>query len=456
MSTFDESLASYVAQGSPARLPAVAVEAARQLIRDCVGVALAGSREPVVTTLVDLARVEGAAPVCTVAGQALRTSAAWAALITGTAAHALDFDDGQQPSSTHPSAATVPALLALAEREGLTGLDVITAYLYGLEVMTALGLVMNPGHYTAGWHATATLGTLGAAAASAKLFGLDADQIRHCLGIAASHAHGLRRNFGTMVKPLHAGTAARDGLMAAELAARGVVAGDEVVGGERGLVALMGGSPERRAAALAVLDHSFGASLPGLHIKQFPSCGVTHAPIGAALRLRAEHAIRPEEITEVNVSVHPRLPGILLTHPARTGLEAKFSIESCLALAFADGFVNITQFSDERVLAPDVRRLSERVIVTVDPSMGEPATWEAVLQIRLESGQVLTTETGQARGKWRAVRLDENELTEKFRGCARYGGLPPERTEAALAILGRLESTSSMAALGRLIAKEEV
>ena len=452
--SWERSLAAYVADGDADRLPAPAVEAARQLIRDCVAVAASGSGEPVVDAVADVVADEGGAPVCTVIGRSLRTSPANAALVNGVAAHALDFDDGQQPSSTHPSAAMVPAILALAERHHLTGRDVMTAYLYGLESMTALGLAMNPGHYTAGWHATATLGTVGAAVASAKLLHLDADRIANCLGIAASQAHGLRRNFGSMVKPLHAGTAARDGLVAAQLAARGVTTGDEVLAGEKGFIELLGGSRDRAPKALEALDHTFAASMHGLHIKQYPSCGVTHAPISTALRLRAEHAIAPDDVESVECRVHPRLPGIVLRRPAHTGLEAKFSLESCLALALVDGEVQMGQFTDERALSPEVRALAGRVSMVVDPSMGEPATWEAVLRIRLRSGQELRADTGQAAGKWRARRLSEAELSDKFRACVRHGGLGPGAEDAALRGFSELENVSDVGDACRLLGKE--
>jgi len=451
--SWERSLAEYVAEGDARTIPAPAVEAARQLIRDCVAVAAAGSGEPVVAAVADLVAEDGAAPACTVIGRALRTAPAGAALVNGTAAHAIDFDDGQQPSSTHPSATMVPAILALAEKHRASGREVVAAYLYGLETMTALGLAMNPGHYTSGWHATATIGTLGAAVASARLLRLDADRITACLGIAASQAHGLRRNFGSMVKPLHAGTAARDGLVAAQLAARGVTTGDEVLSGDKGFVALLGGDRDRLDEALGALDHTFAASLNGLHIKQFPSCGVTHAPIATALRLRASHGIAPDDVESVACEVHPRLPGIVLTRPARTGLEAKFSLESCLALALVDGEVQMGQFTDARALAPEVRALAGRVSMAVDPSMGEPATWEAVLRIRLRSGQELRADTGQAAGKWRARRLSETELCDKFRACVRHGGIDDDAQESALRGFSQLEDVSEVADLVRLLGK---
>jgi len=195
--------------------PPEAVEAARRAILDCLGVMLAGAVEPPARIIQRIAEAEGGAPLATVVGAGRRTGATWAALANGTAAHALDYDDTNFAMMGHPSAPVLSAALAAGELALADGRSLVHAFLLGFEVETTLAEVVNPPHYYRGWHATCTLGTLGAAAAAARLLGLDAAQTRVALGVAASQASGLKENFGTMTKPFHAGHAARSGVLAA-------------------------------------------------------------------------------------------------------------------------------------------------------------------------------------------------------------------------------------------------
>jgi len=201
--------------------PPAAIEAARRAILDCLGVMLAGSLDEPARIVQSVAEAEGGSPLCTVVGTGRRTGAVWAALANGTAAHALDFDDTNFAMLGHPSAPVLAAALAAGELALADGRAVTHAFLLGFEVETTLAEVINPAHYEHGWHATCTLGTMGAAAAASRLLGLDADQTRTALAVAASQASGLKENFGTMTKPFHAGHAARSGVLAALLARQG-------------------------------------------------------------------------------------------------------------------------------------------------------------------------------------------------------------------------------------------
>lgn len=447
------ALAEHVASGRTAALPPEAVEAAVQLVSDCAAVTVAGSVEDASAIVRRVVAAEGALPRCTVLGQRLRTSPANAALANGVAAHALDFDDGQQPSGAHPSAVLVPALLAVAEDRHLDGAETVAGYLSGLEVMTALGALVYPDHYAAGWHATATIGTVGAAAAVARLAGLPAPAVRHALGIAASHSHGLRRNFGAMAKPLHAGTAARDGLMAALLAEQGFTAGDGLLDGPRGWLEVFvpGGRSVPVAEAMAPLDGTFAASLRGLHIKRFPSCGITHTAIGAALAVRAEERLDPGDVASVTCLVHRRAPETLLTRLPASGLEGKFSLEYCVARALLSGDVALPDFTDERVLEPAAVALASRVAVEVDPSLGEPATWETTLRVTTAGGATFERASGPAVGKWSGTRLTADELQAKQVACMEAGGLAPGRAVAAADGLAALASCADVADLCALL-----
>src|SRR5215510_3372797 len=238
-------LAEFVTKSRWEDCPAEAVEAARRAILDCLGVMLAGSVEPAARIVTDVARAEGGSPLATVVGTSLRTGAVWAALANGTAAHALDFDDTNFAMLGHPSAPVLAAALAAGELALADGRAVTHAFLLGFEVETTLAEVINPAHYEHGWHATCTLGTIGAAAAAARLLGLDGAQTRHALAVAASQSSGLKENFGTMTKPFHAGHAARSGVLAALLAREGWTASEHALDGPQGFFNVLGAGARR-------------------------------------------------------------------------------------------------------------------------------------------------------------------------------------------------------------------
>ena len=236
-----------------------------------------------------------------VAGTPYRLPAPWAALVNGTAAHALDYDDILEISNAHVSAVLVPALLALGEERGADGEAFADAFIVGVEVMARLGEAVNMTHYFKGWHTTSTLGAPAAAAACARLLGLDAARTTAALSLASSLASGAKRQFGTMAKPLHAGLAAKNGVMAAALAESGVTAAADAYEGERGFVDLFAGVPrERLEAALATLDGPPAIERYGLWQKVYPCCGSVHRPLDALLALQAEDGVEPESVAEID------------------------------------------------------------------------------------------------------------------------------------------------------------
>src|SRR5215469_7328250 len=320
-------LAEFVTKSRWEDCPAEAVEAARRAILDCLGVMLAGSVEPAARLVTDVARAEGGSPLATVVGTRLRTGAVWAALANGTAAHALDFDDTNFAMMGHPSAPVLAAALAAGELALADGRALVHAFLLGFEVETTMAAVMNPPHYEKGFHATGTLGTMGAAAAASRLLGLDASQ-----------ASGLKENFGTMTKPFHAGHAARSGVLAALLARDGFTASDQAIEGPQGYFAVLGAG-KREGRQLESLGAPWKILTSGVAVKPYPSCACTHSIIDGALELRRTHQITPEQIAEVTVGVHSAVPRILIHSNPRSGLEAKFSGEFSAAAALCEGRV---------------------------------------------------------------------------------------------------------------------
>src|SRR5437867_5577852 len=281
-------LAEFVVKTSLEECPADAVVQVRRAALDTFGVTLAGAAEPVAGIVRKVVRAEGGIALATVVGSSLKTSPGWAALANGAAGHAHDFDDTNFALLGHPSVPLLSTALAAGEAEMADGRALVLGYVIGFEVDVALGLALNPDHYTRGWHATSSIGTLGCAAAAARLMGLDVTQTRHALAIAASHASGLKENFGSMTKPYHAGHAARSGLLAPQLAREGLTPSETALGGRQGYVAAFGGTG-RLEPALDALGRTWQLLASGIAVKPYPSCALTHSAIDALIELRAEH-----------------------------------------------------------------------------------------------------------------------------------------------------------------------
>jgi 2-methylcitrate dehydratase PrpD len=446
-------LAEFVVKTTLRDCPDAAVAATRRAALDSLGVTLAGAREPVARTVRAVARAEGGVPLCTVIGTSLRTSPTWAALANGAAGHAHDFDDTSFALTGHPSVPLLSAALATAEAEMADGAAVALAYVLGFEVDAALGLAINPGHYTRGWHATSSIGTLGCAAAAARIMALDVAQTRHALGIAASLASGLKENFGSMTKPYHAGHAARNGVLAAALAREGLTASDGALDGKQGYAAAFNAGP-LADAAFDGLGQRWQLVASGIAVKPYPSCALTHSAIDALLALRAAHRLEPAQVAGVEVGVTAVVPDVLQHARPTNGLERKFSMQFCAATALVRGAVTIGDF-EERTPDPDVRRLMERVTMTVDPSLPrslEQQAWSRVT-VRLADGRTLESAPRGASGHPDAPLSDE-ELRAKFLGCA----APVVGDDAAGSIaeqLAHLEEIPDVRALTARLATED-
>ena len=389
----------------------------RRAALDTIGCMLAGASEPVARIVRDVARGEGGAPLCTVVGTSLRTSPTWAALANGAAGHAHDFDDTNFALTGHPSVPLLAAALAAGEAEMAGGAAVALAYVIGFEVDAALGRALNPGHYTRGWHATTSIGSLGAAAAAARVLGLDAGQTVHALGIAASLASGLKENFGSMTKPYHAGHAARNGVLAARLAREGMTAAETALEGRQGYAAAFSGAT-LGAEVFDRLGQRWEILESGIAVKPYPSCALTHSAIDTLLSLRAAHGLTPEQVAGVEVRVNRVVPDVLRHERPANGLERKFSMPYCAAVALARGGVELGYFGDGPV-DDDVRRLMERVTMVPDPALPdglEQQAWTRVT-VTLADGRVLAPAVSGARGH-PDHPLDDAALRDKFLACA--------------------------------------
>jgi len=363
-----QRLADFVANKSIDDIPEEAFSAATDALIDTLGVALAGSREPIADIMTGWVSEIGAKPKASVWGRGLATHGAEAAFANAISAHALDFDDTNRSGRGHMSVCLVPPLLALGEELGSSGQDVLAAYVIGLEIAGAFGRAFGPGHLHKGWHPTATVGTLAATAAVARLSGLDTDQVTRALGNAASQMSGLASNFGTMTKPFHAGHAARSGYLSVWMAKTGLTANTESFDGKGGILdTFSGGDGEPIEEILSNLGDPWEILSPGNYYKRWPCCYSGHRTIGALYGLIDEHAINADEVSEVTVSFLPGGDTALLSRDPKTGLEAKFSIEYVVAAALLDGPIKMASFADAMVQRPEARQLMQRVRRTYIP-----------------------------------------------------------------------------------------
>jgi 2-methylcitrate dehydratase PrpD len=431
--------------------PPAARRRAAAAVLDTIGVMLAGASEPAARIVQSVVADEGG-DACQVLGTALRVSAANAALANGTAAHALDYDDMCFVSLAHPSAPLVAAALAAAEMAGASGAALLDGYVAGFEVEARLGRVMNPKHYERGWHCTATIGTIGAAAAASRILGLDAGTTAHALAIAASEASGLKENFGTMVKPLHAGLAARNAVLAARLAERGLTASAHALDGPQGFLAAMDSAQRSLDQTIVDLGRRWETLETGITVKLYPSCAGTHPTLDALLDLRRAERFEGADVESLEVGVDAITPTVLIYDQPASGLEAKFSMPFCAAAAAIDGHVGIETFAEGRWRDPAMRALMARVTMRVDPTLdgGAPPLTQARIRLRLRDGRVLTASANGARGYPERPASDE-ELAAKFLACAERT-VPRDRAERAIASLQDIERVADVRSLVALLA----
>ncbi|MBC7248258.1 MAG: MmgE/PrpD family protein [Actinobacteria bacterium] len=412
-------VAKYVCGLSYDQLPREVVEAAKLPIIDCLGVTVAGLEDDCSRIAADWVASMACKEEATLFYEFRKSAAAWAALANGTAAHALDYDDVSFRMMGHPSVALVPAIVALGEVLASSGKDCLTAYVAGLEVAAKVGSTLGGNAYMLGWHQTSTLGALGAAASCGKLLGLDEEQMAYALGIACSLSNGLRANFGTMTKPLHAGVAAMNGVMAAQLASRGFTSNPDVLFGENGFARAFSCDTERAEELARTLGEPYELLDPGLSYKPYPCCRGPQGAIDAALLAREEWKklgeVDAAQIEKLECRVPAWLRGVLMYHEPKTGTEGKFSLEFCVSAALLEGKVGIGQFRDEVVTAPHiVEAISRFEWNDLEGDITSPFASEVV--VHLKSGERVEGKTEKPLGEPGNPMSDE-QIFDKYREC---------------------------------------
>lgn len=449
-------LACRIVNAHSANMGTAALARARDAVVDTLGVTLAGMPDESSRLALRFAHDEGGNPVATVLGEGGRTSASWAAFVNGVAGHALDFDDVDWVMNGHPSVTLTPALLAMAEERHLSGAKVLDSYTVGFEILHVLGRALIPQHYRRGFHATATLGSVGVAGACAHLIGLDEVQTCHALAIAASEAAGLVCNFGTMTKPFHAGQAARAGVVAARLAEMGFTgACDALETGYSAALAAEGIGPGvENFADWEAAAKEWGSPWDiesGVCVKIHPCCAMTHPGIDAILGLCERERIRYEDVEGLGARASTMTLKVLRYKVASTGLEGKFSMPFCLSSAVIDGKVGISQFEESQVGRPEVNELQKRVVFELDPKLAadSPESERTEVWVRLQNGKEVSAVEEVGRGHIDQP-LVEGELRGKFLECARVV-LPAERAEVAWEGWRKMESSSDIGELVSLL-----
>lgn len=352
---------------------------------------------------------------------------------------------------THPTAPALPPVLALGDRDNRSGLDVLTAYQIAVEVETKVSEAINPRHYDDGFHSTATIGAIAATAGAARMCGCDVETTRRAIGIGASQAAGLRENFGTMTKPFHPGRSAESGIVAVDFAMLGWTAAPVVLEANRGFFKAAGGGYDP-AAIEGKLGKPWSFDFPGVSIKPHPSGSLTHPGMGLMLDLILKNNIRPAQVKKVRVGTNRHMPNALIHHRPKTELNAKFSMEFCMAILLLERKAGLAEFTDEVVNRPDVKRMIQKVDFGVHP-VAEAAGYEkmtTIIDIELTDGRTVSGRADFGKGSPTNPMSDE-ELANKFRECAVWGRLPKANAEKIVELVFNLEKLKSIRELTRLL-----
>lgn len=424
-----EKLAEFIIATEYPLLPSEVVEATKRCFLDWLGSAIAGSEERPTQILLAVAKELGGKPEATLIPDGSRSSSLLAALVNAASSHTLEVDDLHQPSILHPAASVIPATFALAEREGTTGEEFITALVVGYEVAIRVGEAAGPSHYEF-WHTTGTCGTFGAAAACGKLLGLDREQLVWAFGSAGTQASGLWEFLkdGAMSKQLHPAKAAASGLLSALLARKGFTGATSIFEGKQGFL-----RATSKAFDLEKLVKGLGESyrIAETSFKAHAACYHTHPAIDAALALRATHQLAPGHIERALVTLYSAavdlLGGVELSSP----YAAKFHLPFCVATALVYGSVDLNAFSEERLKDPAILALLPKIELRREEAFDRlyPERWPAVVEVVTKVGETYQASVEHPKGGPRNP-LSEGELVAKFHHLA--GRCYPEDWRARL------------------------
>jgi len=416
-----------------------AVAKAKLCVMDWVGVTAGGyvSGRSDMDSMVDALSPFFGQPQATLITKKRKVDIVNAALINGTASHYLDYDDVHMGMVGHPTVPVVPAALAVGEYREVSGKKLIEAIVAGVEAECRIGEAVNPEHYAAGWHATATVGCFGACAAVAKMIGLSVDKVVTSLGIAGTQASGLQQSIGTMCKPFHAGKAASNGILAAVLAENGFTAPQQILEGTGGFGKVL--SQKFDETKLNTFGSPF--EIQAVLYKRYASCYFTHATVRCMLEIREKHQPALSKVSNVTVEASSVTCTIAGNPEPKTGLEGKFSARFCAAVALMRGTAVESDFTNESVNEPEIRDMMSRINVVQDESLGPT---EAVIRIKMTDGteikerlELVTEEAGVPIPEWES-------MLEAKAGDLLRGAFPPGTTDKILSATKKLEKIDNI------------
>jgi 2-methylcitrate dehydratase PrpD len=452
-------IAEFVSNLKYGALPSEAVRIAKRCVVDGLGVILAGSSQSCTQAVLKTCKDLSNAGRSTAFGiSPVKYPPTIAALVNGTAGHAMDWDDTQLSTTpdrifgllTHPTIPPLSACLALAESlEAISGKDFLTAFLAGFEVECKIAEAIYPTHYKQGFHSSGTIGVFGSAMAASKLLGLDTTKIRHALGMAASMGSGIRVNFGTMTKPLHVGMAAQNGVMAALLAREGYEANLSALDGTWGFFQVQGGGFDLDRIS-GHLGNPYTIVDPGVSVKPYPCGSLTHPSMDAMLALVVENDIQPDDIQEVVLFAGTNILNPIRYETANDELEAKFCMPFLLAAIAISRKAGSKEFTKDFVLSPQVRSMMKRIRTQFDPEI-EAKGWDKMrsrVEVTLRDGTKLVREAGGYRGG-PDLPLSDEELQAKFNDCAEEI-LSSQARQEIIATITSLDSVKDVRKLTKL------
>jgi 2-methylcitrate dehydratase PrpD len=445
-------------------IPSEVIELGKKSILDGLGLSLAGSAaESGHISREFIRNSELCGGSSSVSGTSMRVPPRFAAFLNGISIHAFDFDDTQLAVGPgrvygllmHPTVTALPPALAVGETTGASGKDLMLAYHLGVEIECKMALAISPHSYHS--HITGICGPFGSAAAGIKLRKLDENQSLNAFGVAAVAGGGLRTNFGTMTKPFHAGHAAEGGLVAVDLAALGWTASHTVLEDPGGFFNAYGGAYEFEPEFLTrQLGNPWVFANPGVSIKPFPCGSLTHPGMDEMLRLIRQYSIKPQDVESVDVGTNSFALGSLIQHTPHTSLEAKFSMEFCLAILLIEGKAGLSQFTDAVVNQPDVQAMIRRIHYSGSSEAASAGlnTMSTIIQIHLKDGRTISGHAKYALGSPQHP-MSYEQVADKFRGCAEFAHWPKEKSERIIEMVRSLESIRDIRQLTSLLRAEK-
>ena len=443
------------------RFPPEAVTQAKRCLIDGFAVMLAGSTAHGSAIVRQYIRTVGAKGGSSILGRERMTApAAQAALANGASGHAMDFDDTQLSTTpdrtygllTHPTVPALASTLAVAEEHRASGAAFLEAFLTGFEVECKIAEAIDPDHYRRGFHSTATAGTFAGAAGTSRLLKLDAAHTAHAIGIAASCAAGLRVNFGSMTKPLHAGRAAENGIVAAMLAAAGFTAGEDGLDGRWGYFQVLGGGAEPHRI-IGALGQPHSIVTPGVSVKPYPCGSLSHPSMDAMLKLVVDHNVQPDQIKAIRLKAGSNILEPLRYKTAKTELEAKFCVPFLLGVIALRRKAGIQEFTDEFVASAPIQQMMTKVSTVFDPKIEAMGfdTIRSIVEVDLLDGRALVQPSDSRYRGSPAWPFTMAELRERFADCA-APVLSKDRIQRALEQIESIETLKDIRELTRTLA----